>query len=231
MKSIVHNPKYSWPVHFWLVSIFLCISSCTVQKSASVADNGQSKTKTQQEVGPSQQADGYRASEGKALKIDYLTPIQEIRNPSLVAYKDKRGLYVIYSGKVVRDYPVGLGSYPRGDKERDGDHRTPEGEFFVCAKNPGGPFSRSLGISYPTRKHAEKGAFERLISPAALREILQAQDKKLQPPWNTPLGGDIFIHGGGAHSDWTEGSIALYDSDMKELFDITQLGTPVHIRP
>jgi hypothetical protein len=231
MKGFVHNQKIHWLVTFWMVSILLCISSCTVQKSGSVVDNSQIQTKPRQEAQDLQQSNQHQASEGKALKIDYLTPIQGIRNPSLIAYKDKRRLYVIDSGKVVRDYPVGLGPHSKGDKERDGDHRTPEGEFFVCAKNPGGPLGRSLGISYPTRKHAEKGAFERLISAAALHEILQAYDKKIQPPWNTPLGGGICIQGGGAHRDWTDGSIALYDSDMKEVFEIAQPGTPVHIRP
>jgi hypothetical protein len=39
------------------------------------------------------------------------------------------------------------------------------------------------------------------------------------------------MHAGEAYKDWTQGSIALYNSDMDELFKIASTGTPVHIRP
>jgi len=56
------------------------------------------------------------------------------------------------------------------------------------------------------------------------RDILLAFENKATPPWNTALGGQIFIHAGGAHKDWTVGCVALYNSDMDELFQITSVG-------
>ena len=52
-----------------------------------------------------------------------------------------------------------------------------------------------------------------------------------KPPWNTKLGGEIMIHGGGTKRDWTEGCLALSDDDVEELYPLIPLGTPVEIRP
>ena len=51
------------------------------------------------------------------------------------------------------------------------------------------------------------------------------------PPWDTPLGGEIFIHGGGSGSDWTWGCVALDDDDVRELYRAVRVGTPVTIEP
>jgi murein L,D-transpeptidase YafK len=165
------------------------------------------------------------------LKVNYLTPMSEIASPEIYVYKEKRRLYVVQSDVLVRDYPIGLGFCPKGDKEKRGDGRTPEGDFFICVKNGSSRFEKSLGLSYPTRRHAEKAFFADLINPFEYRDILLAVDGMGKPPWNTPLGGEIFIHGGGAMADWTEGCVALYDSDMRELFTVAGVGTPVSILP
>ncbi|NLJ26430.1 MAG: L,D-transpeptidase [Deltaproteobacteria bacterium] len=166
-----------------------------------------------------------------ALKVDYLTPLCNISAPEVFVYKEKRRLYVVQSNVLVRDYPVGLGFHPQGDKEKEGDGRTPEGEFWICVKNAASQFGKSLGLNYPDKKHAERAFFAGIISPVEFRDILLAFENRDKPPWNTVLGGEIFIHSGGAHKDWTNGCVALYDSDMEELFKIAAVGTPVSIRP
>ncbi len=165
------------------------------------------------------------------IRVDYLTPVDRIRSPEIYVYKEKRRLYVVQSNVLVRDYPIGLGFNPAGDKQREGDGRTPEGDFWIVVKNPHSRFGKSVGISYPNQKHAERAFFAGFISPVEFRNILLATETRGKPPWNTLLGGEIFIHSGGAHKDWTEGCIALYDSDMEELFNIVSVGTTVSVRP
>jgi len=208
--------------------LILAIPACSMQKSGSKVDSAQpaSNAKAVTEIG-----DQDRAREPVPLKIDYLTPVRAIQNPEIFVYKEKRRLYVMQSDVLVRDYPVGLGFHPTGDKEKEGDGRTPEGSFFVCVKKPNSRFHKSLGLSYPDKKHAERAFFAGVITPVEFRDILLAFEKRVTPPWNTVLGGQIFIHAGGAHKDWTEGCVALYNSDMDELFQIASVGTPVSIRP
>ena len=46
------------------------------------------------------------------------------------------------------------------------------------------------------------------------KAIVEAHRKGTTPPWNTKLGGEVFVHGRGSKSDWTLGCIALDDSDI-----------------
>jgi hypothetical protein len=132
---------------------------------------------------------------------------------------------------MVRDYPIGLGFNPVGDKECEGDGRTPEGDFFICRKDPESRFNKALVLNYPDRKHAERALFAGILSPPEFKEILMAAERNAMPPWSAKLGGQLYVHAGEAYKDWTQGSIALYNSDMEELFKIASTGTPVHIRP
>lgn len=165
------------------------------------------------------------------LRIDYLTPLSAIKNPRIYIYKGKRRMYVISGDVLVRDFPIGLGFNPVGNKVKAGDGRTPEGNFRICVKNSMSHFIESLGLSYPNTRDAQRALFAGQITPVQYKEILVAARTRTPPPWNTDLGGQIFIHAGGASRDWTDGCIALYNSDMKELFKIARVGTPVYIRP
>ena len=53
------------------------------------------------------------------------------------------------NNKLVRVYRVGLGTDPVNDKIKEGDRRTPEGDFYVFTKNEHSAFYLSLGLSYP----------------------------------------------------------------------------------
>jgi murein L,D-transpeptidase YafK len=144
--------------------------------------------------------------------------------------KTERRLELYSGGAVVRRYKIGLGLSPVEDKVRQGDRRTPEGEFYVFTKNDKSAFHLSLGLSYPNIEDAERGVRDKLISQRQHDEIVRAIKRKATPPQNTALGGDIYIHGDGVSSDWTWGCVALENADMKELFDAVAAGTPVTIK-
>ena len=154
-----------------------------------------------------------------------------IIKPRIVVKKSQRQLLLFSDGKLVRTYHVGLGLSPVGDKARQGDRRTPEGDFYVFTKNDKSAFYLSLGISYPNTTHADRGLRDGLITHAQHEAILRALRAKKSPPQNTLLGGDIYIHGNGAQSDWTWGCVALANEDMLELFKAVSVGTPVTIEP
>lgn len=127
-------------------------------------------------------------------------------------------------GEILR-CPVGLGRCPVGPKQWEGDGKTPEGTYFVCLKKQGkhGP---SLGISYPNVADAGRAGVD-----AALIACIRAREAAGErPPWGTTLGGEIYIHGGGATRDWTAGCIALSDADAERLYQLTPLGTAIEIR-
>ena len=154
-----------------------------------------------------------------------------LRNPKIVVKKAQRQLLLFSAGKLVRTYRIGLGLSPSGDKVRAGDRRTPEGDFYIFTRNDKSAFYLSLGLSYPNNAHAERGLRAGLITRAQYDAITRALRARKTPPQNTHLGGDIYIHGHGAQSDWTWGCVALENEDIRELFDAVSVGTPVTIEP
>ena len=89
----------------------------------------------------------------------------------------------------------------------------------------------SLGISYPNAEDAERGLRAKLITRDQHAKITSAIKRRIAPPQDTPLGGQIYIHGKGANRDWTWGCVALDDTDIKELFDSVPINTRVTINP
>jgi murein L,D-transpeptidase YafK len=149
----------------------------------------------------------------------------------------------LYKGETsVKTYQAVFGKgYGEGDKQRMGDRRTPEGEFYICTMNNSRRFYKFMGLSYPDLKHAEEGLRSRMISPDEYMMIRKAIEERLPPPWETRLGGAVGIHGRTpvagnerrpfVDRNWTDGCIALDNADVDEIYRVVSLGTPVMILP
>ena len=79
--------------------------------------------------------------------------------------------------------------------------------------------------------YADRALRKEVVTSEQRRAILEAARDGLQPPWDTPLGGEIGIHGGGGGWDWTLGCIALDDSAVERLWDVLEIGDPVLVLP
>jgi len=144
------------------------------------------------------------------------TPLREHATKVLVVKSDHKML--LYNGdRVIRIYKVAIGRGGLDAKERQGDHRSPEGEYVVDRRKPNSRFHRALHISYPNE-------FDRQ----------RAHRLGVDP------GGEIMIHGiqnglgwiGLLHRavDWTDGCIAVTDSEIDEIWAAVPDGTPIEIR-
>lgn len=149
--------------------------------------------------------------------------------------KAERKLYVFQKTgaqeKLIKTYTIALGNNPTGTKRRQGDGATPEGDYYITHRNPRSNYYLSLGVSYPGISDAEAGLRAKLITEGEHRAIVNAIRNQAKPPQNTALGGDIFIHGGGAGRDWTLGCAALENEHIKELFETIPIRTRVRIDP
>jgi murein L,D-transpeptidase YafK len=155
----------------------------------------------------------------------------------IVIAKGARTLELILDGRLERRYCIALGRNAAADKSVEGDHATPLGEFYICAKNPRSKYFLSMCISYPNAEDAERGLAANLIGADQYGQILAALQAGKMPPQHTRLGGEIYIHGHGvkqveavsSEKDWTRGCIALDNSDMQELYDRIEIGAAVRI--
>lgn len=136
----------------------------------------------------------------------------------IVVVKSERKLYLMHGEEVLRSIDVSLGLVPVGRKEREGDFRTPEGSYHIEAKNSASDYFLSLKISYPN-----------------------ADDRARAGRLGVDPGGQIMIHGlpnepkyrEGRYDgwDWTDGCIAVSNSDMVDLWLMTAVSMPIEIRP
>ncbi len=157
--------------------------------------------------------------------------LPKIENPLIVVNKSQRKLELFDGEKSIKTYKIALGFAPVGDKEKQGDGKTPEGEFYIFTKNDKSKFYLSLGISYPNIEDAARGLKAKLITKTEYDKIVRAIKDKKMPAQYTKLGGEIYIHGGGTSGDWTWGCVALTNEEIKEIFDVIQVGTRVKIKP
>lgn len=147
-----------------------------------------------------------------AVEPDHLPTADRV-----VVYKAAREMRLYRGNALVRTYHVSLGQQPQGPKERSGDYRTPEGSYRLERRNPRSDYFLSIQVSYPNdgdRARARRYG------------------------WKT--GGSIMIHGLPndlkfparyySGQDWTDGCIALSNSDMLEFWLIVQDNIPIDIR-
>lgn len=149
----------------------------------------------------------------------------------IIVEKSLRRLMLVSGDASLLVFPIALGREPRGHKQREGDNRTPEGEYYICTRNAQSRFHLALGLSYPNPADAEAALMRGDITQEQHSAILDAHAQLRRPPWDTPLGGYIMIHGGGLDGDWTAGCIALRNEDIELLFSRCPHGTAVSIRP
>jgi murein L,D-transpeptidase YafK len=132
--------------------------------------------------------------------------------------KKARRITLLQGSAAIRTYTIALGNTPEGPKTCQGDGRTPEGRYTIDGRNKKSRYHWSLHISYPNET-----------------DRTAARKQKCNP------GGDIFIHGlpnglgwiGKAHTvrNWTQGCIAMTDSEIEEIWNLAPNGTVVEIKP
>lgn len=153
------------------------------------------------------------------------------KNTAVKIYKSERKLILYNEGKVIGVFKTALGFSPVGDKEKEGDGKTPEGKFVICYVNDNTPYLYFYGLNYPNSKDAKRGLTQGLISQGEYQQIAAASQSGSIPLWHTALGGEVGIHGGGNWLDWTKGCVAVSDADILALRDYLQVGTAVEIFP
>jgi murein L,D-transpeptidase YafK len=136
----------------------------------------------------------------------------------VIVEKSARLLHLMRDGRPLRTFKIALGIRPIGDKEFEGDFKTPEGRYTLDRRNPDSEYFLSIRISYP-----DSG------------DVADARERGLDP------GGAIMIHGQPNEptrseayyrtQDWTNGCIAVSNSDMIDIWLMTEYDTPIEIRP
>lgn len=156
---------------------------------------------------------GYTAAQLPAI-TDFGLPAVD----TILVRKRERRMYLMRQGQVLRTYRISLGLSPDGHKMQEGDFRTPEGKYRLIRRNPRSDYFLSMEVSYPNEE-----------------DVARARKMGVRP------GGAIMIHGLPntprksvdyyLKNDWTDGCIAVSNSDMVEIWMMTPPNTPIEIVP
>lgn len=152
--------------------------------------------------------------------------------------KAERLLVAYCEGGAEEHMTAALGREPLGHKTGSGDQRTPEGSYEVAGPLERNRFHGFIPIDYPSLHDANAALLEGRITHRDFLRIEAAHARGVQPPIDTPLGGDIGIHGEGKrwagdskYLDWTYGCIAVTDAELDFLAERIEVGVPVEILP
>ena len=138
------------------------------------------------------------------------------RADRVVVRKAQRKVELYRSGKIIRTFNCSLGLSPTGPKKREGDFRTPEGNYFLDTRNFDSDYFLSIRISYPNEDD-ESWARQNGVSPGNYIMIHGLPNDMDKPP-------SYYTS-----RDWTNGCIAVSNADIVEVWMLTDYLTPIEI--
>jgi murein L,D-transpeptidase YafK len=136
----------------------------------------------------------------------------------VIVEKGARQLHLLQDGEIMRSFKIALGIVPVGDKEKEGDFKTPEGRYRLDRRNPNSDYFLSIGISYPNADDRREAAAAGVDPGGAI--MIHGQP-------NAPTRSEAYYR----TQDWTNGCIAVTNSDMIDIWLMTAKNTLVEIRP
>ena len=132
------------------------------------------------------------------------------------------------NGKLLKSY---MGTYgaAEGDKQVQGDYKTPVGVFYIYDKHYSGELKGELSLNYPDLGDARRGLEAGILDETTYAQIWNANRNQQKPDGSTRLGGGIEVHGNGTLMDATRGCVAIDDMHSQEIYERMQVGDRVVI--
>lgn len=166
--------------------------------------------------------------------------LDSFKNVKIVIRRDKYVLELYSDSTLVKTYKVVFGRNNSAIKERKDDYITPLGDYIICSIDTGVVYYKYFKINYPNEKDAAEAFRKGTITTSDFKKIMNSLEGNDCSYTHSALGADIGIHGIGKYDfvfsnlpfafNWTNGSIALSNASIDELYSIVKPGTPVIIR-
>ena len=164
----------------------------------------------------------------------------DLKNVSLVVDRKTYTLSIYEDEILVKSYRASFGRMINRPKVKAGDGATPVGEYRICSIDTAVTYYKFFKINYPSLNDAVEALKKGWISQREFNDIKFQYYYENCTQFHRILGGNIGIHGIGRFNyilknlpfvfNWTDGSIALCDEDIDELYSIIKVGTKVVIK-
>ncbi len=137
---------------------------------------------------------------------------------NVLVKKSENRIYLLAEGKFIKEYKVVFGANPKGHKQKEGDERTPEGKYILDYKKVNSSFYKAIHISYPNENDKVKAKLSG-VNPGSL---IMIHGQKNGLSWLSWLSQWF---------NWTDGCIAVTNTEMDEIWELVDEGIPIEIQP
>ena len=175
------------------------------------------------------------------LKQAMLTKgFEKLDNPNIVIDRHTYTLSLYEDTILIKSYRANFGRNVNSPKSRATDLATPVGEYRICEIDTVNKYYKFFKLNYPNLTDAADALRKGIIDQAEYDKLKDELYYDQCPDSNTPLGGDIGIQGIGRldfifkylpfNYNWTNGSIAISNENIDELYSVVKKGTKVVIK-
>ncbi len=170
----------------------------------------------------------------EAMAEKNITSLNDVR---LIVSREDYNMKLYSDTVLVKTYRVVFGQGTGRVKTSRFDNVTPRGNYKICKIDTNSEYHKKLFLNYPNPKDAAEALKNGTISNNEFEILTKANTQC--PPQSTRLGADIGIHGIGEYDlifrnlpfvfNWTNGSIAVSNSEIDELHSVVKIDTEVVI--
>jgi len=165
---------------------------------------------------------------------------EELINTNIIIERKTFTLSLYEDSVLIKSYRANFGRNISNAKSHEGDEATPVGEYLICSIDTAHKYHKFLRLNYPNLSDMAEGLRKGIISQTEYDSLKFDFFYKDCPELKTALGGNIGIHGIGKYNyifknlpfiyNWTDGSIAVSNEHIDEIYSVVKKGTKVVIK-
>ena len=164
----------------------------------------------------------------------------KLDDPNIIINRNSYTLNLYEDTVLIKSYRANFGRNVNLPKAKAGDLATPVGDYQICEIDTANKYYKFFKINYPNEKDAAEALKKGWISQDEYDRISFECTYGQCTDENTPLGGNIGIQGIGRlnfifrylpfNYNWTDGSVAISNESIDELYSVVKKGTKVVIK-
>lgn len=164
----------------------------------------------------------------------------ELKNPNIVINRSIYTLELYEDSVFIKSYRASFGQSIHKPKQRAEDKITPVGTYKICRIDTLNKYYKFMQINYPNLDDGMNALRKGWISQKGFNELKFQYYYEGCTKYNSVLGGNIGIQGIGKLNfilknlpfvyNWTNGSIAISNEDIDEIYSVVREGTKVVIK-
>lgn len=161
-------------------------------------------------------------------------------NTNIVIERKSFTLNLYEDSVLIKSYRANFGRNISEPKTHYGDEATPVGEYRICSIDTAHKYHKFLKLNYPNLSDMTEGLRKGIITQNEFDSLKFEYFYKECLELKTALGGNIGMHGIGEYNyifknlpfiyNWTDGSIALSNEHIDEIYSVVKKGTKVVIK-